>query len=49
MISRRYEIIEPDAASDPVYEVAEDSKFYKGVVVPKLPEPYDYKAAKDMY
>ena len=31
-----YEIIEPDAASDPVYEVAEDSKFYKGVVVPKL-------------
>uniref|UniRef100_A0A7S1BEV7 STAS domain-containing protein n=2 Tax=Corethron hystrix TaxID=216773 RepID=A0A7S1BEV7_9STRA len=30
-----YEIIAADPASDPVYEVAEDSKYYKDIPVPK--------------
>jgi len=33
--ARRYELFEPDPATDPVYEVAEDSKYYKDIAVPK--------------
>ena len=34
--ARPYEVIESDPATDPVYEVAEDSKVYKDVPAPSL-------------
>lgn len=33
--AKPYELFEPDAATDPVYEVAEDSRYYKDIAVPK--------------
>ena len=44
-----YEIIEANPATDPVYEVAEDSKYYATVPVPKAPKPVEYQAAKDIF
>jgi len=44
---RPYELIEADPATDPVYEVAEESRLYAEVAPPKLPSTYE--AAQEIF
>ena len=47
-----YEIIETDPSTDPVYEVAEDSRLYAQIAPPKLPTKPSaraYEPAQDIY
>lgn len=49
--AKSYEIIETDPETDPVYEVAEESRLYASVAAPKLPPSKlgDYDAAQEIF